>query len=195
MSVQEGELKKREEEILSRAKALFSKKGFHSLTVSDIVDSLGIARGTFYLYFKNKDDVYRRVLEETVSEISKRLKRLPLDRPLEQLRENLLSILKLIEDDRETARLIFYHPYRLNPEFDSILEDFYGKVLNLIERALLRGMEMGIVRECNVSVVSRAILGAFIEVGKGILEGEIGAAEEAVDELLSFGLRGLLEGR
>jgi AcrR family transcriptional regulator len=195
VSVQEGELKKREEEILSRAKALFSKKGFHSLTVSDIVDSLGIARGTFYLYFKNKDDVYRRVLEETVSEIGKRLKRLPLDRPLEQLRENLLSILKLIEDDRETARLIFYHPYRLNPEFDSILEDFYGKVLNLIERALLRGMEMGIVRECNVSVVSRAILGAFIEVGKGILEGEIGAAEEAVDELLSFGLRGLLEGR
>ena len=188
-------MKKREEEILSRAKALFSSKGFHSLTVSDIVNSLGIARGTFYLYFKNKDDVYRRVLEETVSEISKRLKRLPLDRPLEQLRENLLSILKLIENDRETARLIFYHPYRLNPEFDSILEDFYGKVLNLIERALLRGMEMGIVRECNVSVVSRAILGAFIEVGKGILEGEIGAAEEAVDELLSFGLRGLLEGR
>jgi len=195
VSVQEGELKKREEEILSRAKALFSSKGFHSLTVSDIVNSLGIARGTFYLYFKNKDDVYRRVLEETVSEISKRLKRLPLDRPLEQLRENLLSILKLIENDRETARLIFYHPYRLNPEFDSILEDFYGKVLNLIERALLRGMEMGIVRECNVSVVSRAILGAFTEVGKGILDGEIGGAEEAVDELLSFGLRGLLEGR
>jgi AcrR family transcriptional regulator len=191
----EGRVKRREEEILLKAKHLFSEKGFHSLTVSDITSSLGIARGTFYLYFKNKDDVYRRVLEETVSEIRKRLKRLPLDRPLEQLRENLLSVLKLIEEDRETAKLIFYHPYRLNPQFDQVLEEFFSQVLFLIERALLRGMEMGIVRECSVPVVSRAILGAFLEVGKGLLKGEVESAEEAVDELLNFGLRGLLEGR
>jgi len=188
-------VKKREEEILVRAKSLFSKRGFHSLTVSEIVDSLGIARGTFYLYFKNKDDVYRRVLERTVQEIEKNFKVLPLERPLEQLRRNLLSVLKLIEEDRETASLIFYHPYKLNSEFDEILEEFYGKVLSLIEGALLKGMEMGIVRECNVKVVSRAIFGAFVEVGKGLLKGELQSAEEAVDELLSFGLRGLLEGR
>jgi len=188
-------VKKREEEILVRAKSLFSKRGFHSLTVSEIVDSLGIARGTFYLYFKNKDDVYRRVLERTVQEIEKNLKVLPLERPLEQLRRNLLSVLKLIEEDRETASLIFYHPYKLNSEFDEILEEFYGKVLSLIEGALLKGMEMGIVKECNVKVISRAIFGAFVEVGKGLLKGELRSAEEAVDELLSFGLRGLLEGR
>jgi len=195
MSVQEGRLKKREEEILLKAKHLFSQKGYHSLTVSDIVDSLGIARGTFYLYFKNKDDIYRKVLEETVKKIRERLKRLPFDRPLEQLRENLLAVLKLMEEDRETAQLIFYHPYRLNPQFDEVIEDFFSKVLFLIERALLRGMEMGIVRECNVNVVSRAILGAFLEVGKGLLNGSVESAEEAVDELLNFGLRGLLEGR
>ena len=188
-------MKKREEEILVRAKSLFSKRGFHSLTVSEIVDSLGIARGTFYLYFKNKDDVYRRVLERTVQEIEKNFKVLPLERPLEQLRRNLLSVLKLIEEDRETASLIFYHPYKLNSEFDEILEEFYGKVLSLIEGALLKGMEMGIVKECNVKVISRAIFGAFVEVGKGLLKGELRSAEEAVDELLSFGLRGLLEGR
>jgi len=188
-------VKKREEEILLKARHLFSEKGFHSLTVSDITSSLGIARGTFYLYFRNKDDVYGRVLEKTVSEIGKRLKRLPLDRPLEQLRENLLSILKLIEEDKEIASLVFYHPYRLNPRFDRILEEFFSQVLSLIERALLRGMEMGIVRECSVPVVSRAILGAFLEVGKGLLKGEVESAEEAVDELLNFGLRGLLEGR
>ncbi len=188
-------MKKREEEILVRAKSLFSKRGFHSLTVSEIVDSLGIARGTFYLYFKNKDDVYRRVLERTVQEIEKNFKVLPLERPLEQLRRNLLSVLKLIEEDRETASLIFYHPYKLNSEFDEILEEFYGKVLSLIEGALLKGIEMGIVKECNVKVISRAIFGAFVEVGKGLLKGELRSAEEAVDELLSFGLRGLLEGR
>ena len=187
-------MKKREEEILRRAKKLFSEKGFHSLTVSDIVDSLGIARGTFYLYFKNKDDIYKRVLEELVDEISSRLKLLPRDNPIGQLRENLREILSLFVEDEELAKLVLYHPYRMNPEFDEILDSFFEEVKGLIERALFRGMEMGIVRECNVNVVSAAVLGAFLEIGKELLEGKIPDVEGAVEELLELSLKGLLEG-
>ncbi|WP_457679767.1 TetR/AcrR family transcriptional regulator [Thermovibrio sp.] len=188
-------MKEREREILSKAKSLFSQKGFYSLTVSDIVDSLGIARGTFYIYFKNKNHIYKRVLEESVNQIESSLKLLPKENPLGQLRENLSAVLKLIDEDRETARLIFYHPYNLDPEFDQVVEGFFEKVLFLIERALFRGMEMGIVRECSVRVVSRAILGAFVEVGKGILKGEVKEIDKVVDELISLGLKGLLEER
>jgi len=186
-------LKKREREILERAKKLFSEKGFHSLTVSDIVDSLGIARGTFYLYFKNKDDIYRRVLEELVKEISSRLKLLPRENPLRQLRENIREVLNLFAEDRELAKLILYHPYRLNPEFDAVLETFFEEVKGLVESALLTGMEMGIVRECNVNVVSAAVLGAFLEIGRELLEGKIPSVESAVEELLELSLKGLLE--
>jgi len=186
-------VRKREKEILNQAKKLFSEKGFHSLTVSDIVDSLGIARGTFYIYFRNKDDIYRRVLEELVKEISSRLKLLPRENPLGQLKENVEEVLKLFVEDRELARLILYHPYRLNPEFDAVLEKFFEEVKGLIESALLRGMEMGIVRECNVNVVSAAILGAFLEVGRELLEGKIPSVESAVEELLELSLKGLLE--
>lgn len=186
-------MRKREKEILNQAKKLFSEKGFHSLTVSDIVDSLGIARGTFYIYFRNKDDIYRRVLEELVKEISSRLKLLPRENPLGQLKENVEEVLKLFVEDRELARLILYHPYRLNPEFDAVLERFFEEVKGLIESALLRGMEMGIVRECNVNVVSAAILGAFLEVGRELLEEKIPSVESAVEELLELSLKGLLE--
>ena len=186
-------MKKREREILTRAKKLFSEKGFHSLTVSDIVDSLGIARGTFYIYFKNKDEIYRRVLEELVSEISGRLKLLPKENPLSQLKENVREVLNLFVEDRELARLILYHPYRLNPEFDRVLKEFFDEVKGLIESSLLRGMEMGIVRECNVNVVSAAVLGAFLEVGRELLEGKIHSVDEAVEELISLALKGLLE--
>lgn len=186
-------MKPREREILRKAKELFSERGFHSLTVSDIVDSLGIARGTFYLYFKNKDDIYKRVLEGLVREISSKLELLPRENPLKQLRKNILEILKLFVEDRELAKLILYHPYRLNPEFDSIFENFFQDVKELIESSLLRGMEMGIVRECNVNVVSAAILGAFLEVGKELIEGKITGIEEAADELLELSLKGLLE--
>ncbi len=187
-------MKKREREILERAKKLFSEKGFHSLTVSDIVDSLGIARGTFYLYFKNKDDIYKKVLENLVGEISSRLKLLPRENPLGQLKENVREVLSLFVEDRELAKLILYHPYKLNPEFDAVLEKFFEEIKGLIESALLRGMEMGIVRECNVNVVSAAVLGAFLEIGRELLEGKIPTVESAVEEILELSLKGLLEG-
>lgn len=185
-------MKTREREILKRARKLFSEKGFHNLTVSDIVDSLGIARGTFYLYFKNKNDIYKRVLEELVSEISSKLKLLPRENPTEQLRENVRSILNLFKEDRELALLIINHPYKLNPEFDRIVEEFFWKIYSMVEHSISTGIEMGIIAECNERVVSRAIVGAFLELGKGIVRGELDV-DEATDELIKIALKGLLE--
>jgi len=196
MSVQEEKKmkeKERERELLLKAKTLFSEKGFYRTSVSDIVESLGIARGTFYLYFRNKDDIYRRVLEKLVNEISSSLKVLPEDSPLEQLRENLKSVFTLMVRDRDLAKLIFYHPYQLNPQFDEVVNSFFNSVKFLIERALIRGIEMGIVRECNVKIIAPAIMGAFVEVGKELVEGKIlGDVDRIVEEILQLGLKGLL---
>ena len=47
--------------ILKAAAAAFGAKGFHAVTVKDIAERAGIAHGTFYLYFKDKKDVYREL--------------------------------------------------------------------------------------------------------------------------------------
>lgn len=48
---------------------LFTGKGFAKTTVSDIVNQAGLAKGTFYLYFKDKYDIRNKLIEKT----SKRL--------------------------------------------------------------------------------------------------------------------------
>ena len=186
-------MKKREEELLSAAKRLFSEKGFYETTVSDIVETLGIARGTFYQYFRNKDDIYRRVLELVVRELSNRLKLVSPENPVEQLKENLRAVLKLMVEDRELASIVLYHPYRLNPEFDAVLNDFFNEVYALVEHSLKTGQEMGIVVPCNRRLIARAIVGAFLEVGKALLEEEEPDIDGAVEELLKVGRCGLLE--
>lgn len=189
-------MKKREREFISKAKSLFSEKGFYKTTVSDIVESLGVARGTFYLYFKNKDDIYRSVLENLVGEIRGCLKVLPEDKPLEQLKKNFKCLFTLMLKDKPLAKLIFYHPYRLNRQFDEVIEEFFDSVKFLIERALIRGMAMGMVRKCNEKIVAPAIMGAFIEVGKEFVEGKIpDDVDRIVEEILHFGLKGLLEAK
>ena len=55
--------------LLQTAFDLFTGKGFAKTTVSDIVNQAGLAKGTFYLYFKDKYDIRNKLIEKT----SKRL--------------------------------------------------------------------------------------------------------------------------
>jgi AcrR family transcriptional regulator len=47
--------------ILDTAEELFAQKGFDATSIDEITTSLGIAKGTFYLYFKSKDDILEAV--------------------------------------------------------------------------------------------------------------------------------------
>jgi len=45
--------------LLDAGMDVFGRDGYHGASVGDIVERAGISRGTFYLYFANKDDLFR----------------------------------------------------------------------------------------------------------------------------------------
>jgi len=53
----------RKDELLAAAKQLFWEQGVDQTAVSDIVKKAGVAQGTFYNYFKSKDEIFAAVLE------------------------------------------------------------------------------------------------------------------------------------
>ncbi len=55
--------------ITNAAIAVFADKGFHQARVSDIARKAGVADGTIYLYFKNKEDVLLSIFEEKMDEL------------------------------------------------------------------------------------------------------------------------------
>ncbi len=58
----------RKAEILDAAWQLFNTKGFEATSVNDILQKVGIAKGTFYYYFKSKDEVLDNVIERGINE-------------------------------------------------------------------------------------------------------------------------------
>ncbi len=54
--------------IRTSALALFKEKGVDDTSVNDIVNEAGIAKGTFYLYYSNRDDLVNDVFEEFATE-------------------------------------------------------------------------------------------------------------------------------
>ena len=54
--------KQKKHTLLRAAFQLFTEKGFSKTTVADIVDRAGLAKGTFYLYFKDKFDLRDKLI-------------------------------------------------------------------------------------------------------------------------------------
>ncbi len=60
----------RRNEILDTAQRLFIEKGFIQTSVSEIVKEIGVAQGTFYYYFKTKEDILDAIIDRYINEIT-----------------------------------------------------------------------------------------------------------------------------
>lgn len=56
----------RPEELLAAALAVFGERGFHQTTLEEVATRAGVSKGTVYLYFASKDDLFRAVVEQKV---------------------------------------------------------------------------------------------------------------------------------
>ncbi|WP_018767047.1 TetR/AcrR family transcriptional regulator [Bacillus sp. 105MF] len=61
------EYEERRNEILDTAEKLFVSKGYMKTTVNDILREIGIAKGTFYHYFKSKEEVMDAIITRIVN--------------------------------------------------------------------------------------------------------------------------------
>ena len=61
--------KKKKEALFRTAYELFTTKGINSTAISDIVEKAGVAKGTFYLYFKDKYDLRDKLVTYKTSQL------------------------------------------------------------------------------------------------------------------------------
>lgn len=86
------EHEERKKEIIQAAAVLFSEKGYEACSINDILNAVGIAKGTFYYYFKSKEEVLDAAVEqiseqiwEQVEKVSGQKELSPVDRMIRVL--------------------------------------------------------------------------------------------------------------
>lgn len=72
-------------EIIQTALNLFSRNGYTNTSVEAIIGALGVAKGTFYYYFKSKEDVLTAIVEHQLDEIIKMAQQVADDPSLDAL--------------------------------------------------------------------------------------------------------------
>ena len=87
-------------EILDSAEKLFKEKGYAKTAINDIVREVQVAQGTFYYYFKSKEDIIVAVMERHLDEIIKKVQEVVNNTSLNAIQK----LIKAGQDEMEINR-------------------------------------------------------------------------------------------
>ena len=187
----------RRQQILSNARDVFAKRGYHAAKIDDIVAAAGVARGTFYLYFEDKRAIFEEIVDATFGRLGMAVMRVDTEDPSrsvgEQIEENIRRIVHALLEDPATTKILLSDAVGLDPAFDRKLLFFYEEVGKLLEASLADGQERGIVAAGDARVFSILTLGAMKEIMyQVVMRGLEYPEERIVAEIFRFLAAGYL---
>lgn len=152
--------------ILGAAIDVFAEKGFHRARISDIAERAGVADGTIYLYFRNKDDVLLTIFEEKMELLTNGLREAlaPVTDPLEKVRTFARYHFRQVQDHRALAEVLQIELRLSNKFLKEYRPEKLWEYLNVFAAIVREGQESGVIRaDVDPFAVMWAFFGALDE--------------------------------
>jgi AcrR family transcriptional regulator len=150
--------------LIAAARDLFAQRGYHDTTVDDITRAAGVAKGTFYLYFEEKREVYHEVIRsfmQLIKEIGASVGA-PGTSPLDYfVRAEACAneLMQIFFAHRQLARMAYREAMGLDPELETMIRDFYREIAQVAARNVQVAIDLGIIRKCDPTLVAYAHIG------------------------------------
>lgn len=152
------------ERILQAAIRVFAEKGFYATRVSEIARAAGVADGTIYLYFKNKDAVLVSIFEERIRALIDLL-RAELGRcdDVESRIRRIVEVqLGLLEGQRDLAEVVTVNLRQSSLLLKQYAAPLFREYLQLVADVVADGQARGALRaDLAPMTVARALWGAL----------------------------------
>src|SRR5260221_10281236 len=72
-------------ELLAAARQVFAARGYHEASIAEITQAADVGVGTFYLHFRDKDEIFTTLIEEGLHKIREQVTSASKQRPYEQM--------------------------------------------------------------------------------------------------------------
>ena len=152
--------------ILRAATRVFARRGFFLAKVADVAREAGVADGTVYLYFKNKEHLLVSIFEEFMAEAvaEGRAAVEGVDDPVERLRSIAGLHLERMGRDRDLA-VVFQVELRSSTKFmEQFSETRVSEYLDVIRSVIKDGQRRGKIRPAvDPTIASKVFFGALDE--------------------------------
>jgi AcrR family transcriptional regulator len=125
------------EQLLQAAHVIFDERGYQAATVGAITQRANTAHGTFYLYFKNKDEAFLQVVESVMLDVHDRALSFSMDGDLRSILERALrGFLEVFAANRGIWRSLLEGALTtpaIAQAWGAIREGFHHRVARLLD--------------------------------------------------------------
>jgi AcrR family transcriptional regulator len=160
---------RRKQQILECAKKLFSRKGYHNTHVEDIHKEARIAKGTFYEYFKNKEELFIALLVKFLEDWEEAVLDTTANLGMEDIRTYYRTLIKrslvFFQSNEDLCNIYLRVGPGTDEVFEPYIEQFEEKMLQYVKNDLDRGVKAGVLRDdLNIELMANILLGAFLRI-------------------------------
>ena len=153
--------------ILEAAVKVFARQGYFQSTVAQIAGEAGVADGTIYLYFKNKDDILVQFFSYKTKQVFERFREevARADTALDKLRNLVRIHLEEFQRDRNMAIVYQTVTHQISRMAEDQIKEMSKLYLDIINEIVECGQEEGAIRrDLYLGLVKRLIIGSVDEV-------------------------------
>jgi AcrR family transcriptional regulator len=151
-----------QEQLLDAARDVFAERGYQATTVGAITTRANTAHGTFYLYFRNKQDAFAAVMTSVTDELYREadLASSASD-PRRALESSILGFLEAFVRHRKLWRSLLEASFT-NRDVESVWLGLRARFVERIEHDLRLLADAGATRELDTALAANA-LGGMVE--------------------------------
>jgi AcrR family transcriptional regulator len=174
--------------IIEAAISLFSANGYNQTHVSHIADALHISKGTFYLYFKNKNDLLVAIFEHIVDELTT-VEEIIADEPNIDTRmlKRGAAYVKFYKKYFKMLNIIRSEAISSKAGSQLSVESIYRKIIDPLARDIKKGQNEGIYKKTNMDtdLMCYMVLGALEFLCYRLLIEKKYSIKKTIDELVN----------
>ena len=145
--------------LLDSAQLLFASQGLHGVTTHDIAARAGVAAGTFYLYFRDKREIFREIALSTLSGLKARIEVSvgAETEPERAVRALATALTDFALENRELMRILFSSDGDAAAVESDILDDFAAWVEKGRRRELPDDVDPAVLAQALVGMWARVL--------------------------------------
>ncbi len=183
--------RQRRAELMTTAVRLFSERGFHSTSVSDIVDALGVGKGVFYWYFPSKDELFIEILRSAHQNLRRRQRAAIGEEPdpVRRIELGIRATMQWFHEQRSSFTLIQFAA--TDDRFAEILRQNQDVAIADAVRHIKDGIVAGSITDQVPEVLAEAVVGVTERLTRVYLLERDDPVTEVADAAVAFCLNGL----
>lgn len=145
--------------LLETAEEVFAGQGFFRASVAEITRRAGVAQGTFYIYFKAKEDIFRELVRTMSHDLRRELQEAvaAVEDRRDAERKGLETFLRFVSR-RRNLYVVMRECEFVDPDLHRW---YYERIAEGYVRGLRQGMARGQIRQLDPEAVAYALMGAF----------------------------------